>query len=219
MLGIRYGSRESIELAREIMQRIATVTWHASIELAKEKGAFPFYHADYLRGAFVLQLDETLRRDIEHHHIRNSHHNTIAPTGTISLLANNISNGIEPIFNASYTRRVRMPDDEMKTFNVQDYAYRHWQSLHSTEEKPPAFVDVTELTPEAHLQIQAAMQPYIDNAISKTINIPRDFPFEKLASVYTQAYELGLKGCTVFRPNPVTGTILEEPTPIECCKE
>jgi ribonucleoside-diphosphate reductase alpha chain len=217
MLGLRYGSPASIALAAEIMQRIASVTWQTSIELAREKGVFPFYTQDYLRGNFVATLSHSLRRELEKYGVRNSHHNTIAPTGTISLLANNVSNGVEPIFLANYDRHVRITPDETTTFRVQDYAYHCWQQAHQTEAMPPAWIDTGLLMPEAHLQMQGAVQPYIDNAISKTINIPPSFPFEKLADVYTKAYELGLKGCTVFRPNPITGSVLEVPEE-HCCQ-
>lgn len=217
MLGIRYGSPESITLARDIMRRVANVSWHTSIQLAREKGVFPFYTRDYLQGEFVATLDTSLCRELVQYGIRNSHHNTIAPTGTISLLANNVSNGIEPVFLASYDRHVRSAAGDALTFRVQDYAYKYWQQENKNEKLPPAWVDTSVLMPTAHLQIQAAVQPYIDNAISKTINIPHDFPYEKLASVYTEAYELGLKGCTVFRPNPVTGSVLEMPEE-HCCQ-
>ncbi|RDI39196.1 adenosylcobalamin-dependent ribonucleoside-diphosphate reductase [Aquicella lusitana] len=208
MLGVRYGSPASIELAAKIMKKVAEATWQASIELASEKGTFPFFQEDYLRGNFVLGLDEQIRRSLAQHGIRNSHHNTIAPTGTISLLANNVSNGIEPVFKADYDRHVRVQDEKTIVFHVKDYAFQLWQQKNKNG-LPPEWVDTDSLTPEAHLQIQGAMQPFIDNAISKTINIPRDFPFEKMVDVYSKAYALGLKGCTVFRPNPVTGSVLE----------
>src|SRR5579883_1089699 len=207
MLGIRYDSPESGSLSRKIIKKIAEVTWQTSIELAQEKGVFPFFHKDYLRGEFVRTLDDSIQRDLARYGVRNSHHNTIAPTGTISLLANNVSNGIEPIFKPEYVRHMRFAENT-RTFRVKDYALRVWQAG-KHEGLPPAWVDTDTLMPEAHLQIQGAMQPYIDNAISKTINIPVDFPFEKLVDVYTQAYKLGLKGCTIFRPNPVTGSVLE----------
>jgi ribonucleoside-diphosphate reductase alpha chain len=209
MLGIQYGSEESISLAREIMKRISDVTWRVSIDFAREKGAFPFYDPAYLQGQFVQSLDADIQRQLMQQGVRNSHHNTIAPTGTTSLFANNVSNGIEPIFRAEYSRHVRGLDKEMQTFQVKDYAYHVW--LHEKREGLPlAWVDVNALQPDAHLSVQAAMQPYVDNAISKTINIPRDFPFEKLVDVYTRAHELGLKGCTIFRPNAITGAVLEE---------
>lgn len=209
MMGIRYGSKASLNLADEIMRRIAHTTWQTSIDLAKEKGSFPFYQSDYLQGEFVQQLDSSLRNQLSQHGIRNSHHNTIAPAGTISLLANNISNGIEPIFKAQYTRHVLDAKGTSTAFDVSDYAWKLWQTQQK-ENMPSEWVDTSMLLPDAHLQMQGVMQKHIDNAISKTINIPRDFPFEKLSDVYTTAYQLGLKGCTVFRPNPITGSVLEE---------
>jgi ribonucleoside-diphosphate reductase alpha chain len=222
MLGIRYGSAESVALARDIMQKISVVTWTTSIELAREKGAFPMYQPEYLRGEFVKNLDDNLQRELAKHGVRNSHHNTIAPAGTISLLANNISNGIEPVFQASYHRKVKLADHSLQTYCVDDYAYHLWRQSHA-EGMPSAWVDTTGLTPDDHLAVQAVMQPFIDNAISKTINLPADFPFEKLADVYSKAYEMGLKGCTVFRPNAVTGSVLEsdkaeKPGSDHCCQ-
>jgi ribonucleoside-diphosphate reductase alpha chain len=223
MLGITYGSAKSIKLAQELMRYIADGTWQTSIELAEEKGNFPFYKKEYLEGAFVKTLDVSLQAQIEKRGIRNSHHNAIAPTGTISLLAENISNGIEPVFKARYERHIRNEKGVLTTYQVEDFTYKEWKNRNEKEKLPPAWVDTDNLEPIDHLQIQAAMQPYIDNSISKTINIPVDFPFEKLMDVYTKAYELGLKGCTVFRPNPVTGSVLEakpeEIPPIEqCCQ-
>ncbi len=209
MLGIRYGSHESSQLARKIMKKIAEITWHTSIELAREKGAFTFYTTDYLQGEFVKTLDDNIKKQLAQHGVRNSHHNAIAPTGTISLFANNISNGIEPIFKAEYDRHIRTSDDEIQTFLVQDYAHKKWQQEEHPADMPPAWVDTDMLTPEEHLAVQSAVQPFIDNAISKTINIPKDFPFESLSDVYTKAHELGLKGCTIFRPNPITGSVLQ----------
>lgn len=218
MLGIRYGSPESITFAEKLMKRIAEVTWQTSIELAREKGAFPLFTQDYLRGKFVTTLDVRLQHELARHGVRNSHHNTIAPTGTISLLANNVSNGIEPIFSVHYDRHVRNIEGDIVTFHVKDYAYQQWQAEKNQNTLPPAWVDIHALTPQEHLQIQSAMQAHIDNSISKTINIPRDFPFENMVAVYTQAYQLGLKGCTIFRPNPVTGSVLEVPTE-HCCQD
>jgi ribonucleoside-diphosphate reductase alpha chain len=217
MLGIRYGSLESQQFARDVMKRVSEATWETSIELAREKGVFKYFKKDYLSGEFVTTLNENLRRDLEKYGVRNSHHNTIAPTGTISLLANNVSNGIEPIFRAEYDRHVRTINGEATTFRVRDFAYHLWLQEKGGKAMPPAWVDTDALPPHAHLQVQGAVQPYIDNAISKTINIPRDFPFEELADVYTEAYKLGLKGCTVFRPNPVTGSVLEVPEE-HCCQ-
>jgi len=222
MLGISYGSAESIELARDIMKKIMEVTWQTSIELAKEKGSFLFYDKKYLQGEFVKTLDVSIQQQIAIHGIRNSHHNTIAPTGTTSLLANNVSNGIEPIFKANYQRHVRSLTNETLTFSVDDYAYQLWREKNKTN-LPDAWIDTDSLSPQAHLQVQAAMQPYIDNAISKTINIPKDFPFAALEEIYSKAYQAGLKGCTIFRPNLITGSVLEAhplsgPSVDHCCQ-
>jgi ribonucleoside-diphosphate reductase alpha chain len=222
MLNIPYGSEKSISIAKEIMQKVAEITWQTSIELAKEKGKFLLYTDDYWQGEFVKTLPMILQNEIKQHGVRNSHHNTIAPAGTISLLANNISNGIEPIFKAQYQRSVRGLGNESSLFTVKDYAYHLWSKDHSG--LPTAWVDTDVLTPEAHLAVQGAMQPFIDNAISKTINLPADFPFEQLTDIYTKAYQLGLKGCTIFRPNPITGSVLqaistdEEAADERCCQ-
>lgn len=218
LLGISYGSQESFQMAKKIMQTIAEVTWHQSVLLAKEKSSFPFLRKkEYVSGEFVQQLPEELRKKILRYGIRNSHHNAIAPTGTISLLANNISNGIEPIFSPRYDRKVRTLQDTILHFSVQAYSYRLWQQHGQGKKLPPAWVDAQTLTPEHHLKIQAAVQGFLDHAISKTINLPEDFPFEKLNRVYTKAYKLGLKGCTIYRPNPITGSILSASDTDQCC--
>ncbi len=218
MLGLQYGSRESVNLAREIMQRIATVTWMTSIDLAHEKGVFPQYDPQYLRGDFVQTLDADIQKALQKNGVRNSHHNTIAPAGTISLLANNVSNGIEPIFQAAYSRKVKLLDNSLQSHHVQDYAYHLWRQSHA-EGMPAAWIDTDSLTPDAHLAVQGVMQPFIDNAISKTINLPRDFPFDQLSDVYTKAHAMGLKGCTVFRPNAVTGSVLSSDKDEEAGKD
>ncbi len=223
MLGLRYGSAESLQLAERIMKTIAHVTWDTSAELAKEKGAFPVFSSkEYLAGEFVVNLPQELRDKILLHGMRNSHHNTIAPTGTISILANNVSSGVEPIFSDAYERVVLMQNGERKKFTVTDYALKLWRNMSQAESLPPAWIDSQSLSPQDHLQMQRVMQPYIDNAISKTINLPENFPFEKLNAVYTESYELGLKGCTIFRPNPTTGSVLSIADPEEdverCCQ-
>lgn len=222
MLGIRYDSPAAVDFSRTIMKKVAEVTWLTSIELAKSKGVFPLYKKEYLQGQFVSTLEEPIQRAICKYGVRNSHHNTIAPAGTISLLANNISNGIEPIYQATYQRKVKQADNSLQTYAVEDYVY-HLLNKQQNVELPSAWVDMTMLSPDAHLALQGAMQPFIDNAISKTINLPEDFPFTKLSDVYTEAYKLGLKGCTIFRPNPVTGSVLEaakaeKPDDNQCCQ-
>ncbi|EKD53966.1 MAG: hypothetical protein ACD_60C00137G0030 [uncultured bacterium] len=222
MLGISYGSDASLKIVNRLMKFLMEKTWQASVELAKERGVFGGFHAQkYAQGNFVQQLSSDLCQDIEKYGIRNSHHNAIAPTGTISLLANNISHGIEPIFSVNYERTVRGFKGVSHTFSVLDYALREWQKTGNKEPLPPAWVDTKDLTPKQHLRMQATIQGYVDQAISKTINLPKDFPFKELSDVYSQAYEAGLKGCTIFRPNPVTGSVLTVNNPDEltnhCC--
>ena len=213
MLGIRYGSEQSYKFAANVMQALSHHAYRSSIQLAEEKGSFPAFEADsYLQGRFIQSLPGDIRDEIATKGVRNSHLIAIAPTGTISLLANNVSSGLEPVFNGEYRRRIRQFDGSMKEHEVIDYACNLWRSEKKGGSFPPAFVDAHALTPEMHLKMQAAIQPYVDSAISKTINIPENFRFEDFQLVYQQAYDLGLKGCTTFRPNPVTGEILSTGT-------
>lgn len=217
MLGIRYGSKKSLSLASDITRCMAYATWTTSCTLAKEKGSFPlFKEKDYLKGRYVKSLPLSIKRQILKNGMRNSHHNAIAPTGSISLLANNISSGLEPIYAAKYERQIRNLDGSSLTFNIRDYAYYHWQKMHK-KDLPTAWVDINSLSPLDHLNIQGAVQPYIDNAISKTINLPENFPFNKLSEIYSQAYQLELKGCTIYRPNPITGSVLSIDETDQCC--
>jgi ribonucleoside-diphosphate reductase alpha chain len=223
MLGLKYGSVESLQLAKQIMETIATTTWQTSAELAEEKGAFPLFQPEaYLQGQFVKKLPLEMQAKIARLGMRNSHHNTIAPTGTISLLANNVSSGIEPIFSDVFERYVLKANGEREKFRVSDYALELWRNTGAAQKLPPAWVDSQLLSPADHLNMQCAVQPYIDNAISKTINLPENFPFEELSAVYTQAYTFGLKGCTIFRPNSITGSVLTVIDPDEdverCCQ-
>lgn len=222
MLNMRYGSDESKILSAKLMKRICEVTWTTSAELAKKRGNFPgFNRKKYLQSNFVKHLPLAIRRLIEKKGMRNSHHNTIAPTGTISLLANNVSNGIEPFFSSAYERTIRTAEGTLEKFSIAHYALRLWRKNFSNDSMPPAWVDSHQLKPEDHLNIQAAFQPYIDNSISKTINLPENFPFEKLTDIYSRAFELGLKGCTIYRPNPVTGSVLTLPPDEDtdrCCQ-
>jgi ribonucleoside-diphosphate reductase alpha chain len=209
MLGIRYGSPESFELAARVMQTICHAAYRSSIALAREKGSFPtFDAARYLNSRFIQSLPGDIREAIATAGIRNSHLVAIAPTGTISLLANNVSSGLEPVFESRYRRRIRQPDGSLQDLEVTDYACQLWQHAHGGEMLPPAFIDAHALLPTLHLQMQAVIQPYVDNAISKTINIPEDFTMADYRSVFERAYRLGLKGCTAFRPNPVTGSVM-----------
>lgn len=210
MLGITYGNPESYATAVAVMKTICHAAYRASVDLAKEKGRFPFFERDkYLEGAFVRNLPDDIRAGIAEHGIRNSHLTAIAPTGTISLLANNVSSGLEPVYDFSYRRRVLEADGTYSEYELTDYAVALWRQLHGNEPLPPQFVRAHDVSPEAHLDMQAALQPYVDNAISKTINVPEDYDLDAFQGLYQLAYDKGLKGCTTFRPNPVTGAILE----------
>ncbi|MHB1186069.1 adenosylcobalamin-dependent ribonucleoside-diphosphate reductase [Thiobacillus sp.] len=219
LLGLHYDSDAARHLAGRAMQTLRDAAYRASIELAREKDAFPAFERDaFLASGFASRLPADIREGIATHGIRNSHLLAIAPAGTISLLANNCSSGIEPIFAGEAERRVLQPDGSYRTHSVLDYAWLLWQQRGGTG-APPAFVEARHLDPLAHLAMQAALQPCVDNAISKTINVAADMPFERFTDLYRQAHALGLKGCTVFRPNPVTGAILSEPAVerVQCC--
>jgi len=210
MLGYQYGSDESLMLAAEIMGLVCHTAYRTSIGLAEEKGSFPDLDRDkYLDGPFIRGLPEDIRQGIADKGIRNSHLIAIAPTGTISLLAGNVSSGLEPIFAASYRRKILDENGEPQELFLIDYAVELWhRTAATTEGVPPEFVMVEDLPVRAHLDMQAALQPFVDNSISKTINVPEDCPFSKFRRIYDLAYEMGLKGCTTFRPNPVTGAVL-----------
>lgn len=210
MLGVPYGSEAARTLAGGIMGQMCHAAYEASVGLAREKGAFPaFDAARYLSGAFAQRLPPSLRDGIARDGLRNSHLTAIAPTGTVSLLAGNVSSGLEPIFRLRYRRRLRNAQGCLEEVEVEDYAHRLYrQRVGQKAALPEAFVTAGELPAEAHLAMQAALQAQVDNAISKTINLPSGATFEDFSGVYAQAYRLGLKGCTAFRPNPVTGEVL-----------
>jgi len=219
MLGLRYDSDAGRALAAETLERIRNAAYRTSIALAEEKGAFPAFDRDaYLAGRFVSELPADIRDGIARRGIRNSHLLAIAPTGTISLLANNVSSGIEPVYAAEGERRVLSRDGTPEKRRTVDFAYSLWRRERNGG-LPPAFVTAGELSPEAHLAMLAALQPLVDNSISKTINVAPDIPREDFASIYERAHALGLKGCTVFRPNEITGSVLSA-APVEgphCC--
>lgn len=210
MLDIPYGSTESLHLAGEVMACISHAAYRSSIRLAREKGAFPLLEVEkYLQGEAVRALPEDIRLGISQYGIRNSHLTAIAPTGTISLLAGNVSSGLEPVYDWRYQRTVRAADGLLATFEMQDDAYRQYIARHG--EKAPltaAFVRAAEISPGAHLAMQAALQAHVDNAISKTINVAAEMSFADFSGLYRLAYERGLKGCTAFRPNAVSGQVL-----------
>lgn len=220
MLGLRYDEEPARQLAADIMQAICHAAYRSSIALAREKGGFPFFEREkYLQGKFIQGLPHDIQDDIARYGLRNSHLTAIAPTGTISLLANNISSGLEPVYQFSLTRRVLELDGRYTEHPLTDYALHRWRERRGAEKPSSAFVDTRALNPAAHLGIQAALQPFVDNSISKTINVPRDYRFEDFKEIYQQAYHLGLKGCTTFRPNPVTGEVLrgEDESAPHCC--
>jgi ribonucleoside-diphosphate reductase alpha chain len=213
MLGLSYDAPNAREFASHAMQTICETAYQTSVLLAKEKGAFPFFEKEkYLNSEFIRALPTALQRDIETHGIRNSHLTAIAPTGTISLLANNVSSGIEPVYDFCVTRRFFEAEGKFYEHEVTDYAFRLWRKLNGPAKLPAAFVRATDLPPSAHLAMQAALQPFVDGSISKTINVPKSTTFGEFQAIYTQAHALNLKGCTTFRPNPVTGSVLESVT-------
>ncbi len=210
MCGVRYGSAKAVELTEGWMKAIQRAAYLASTALAAEKGAFPLFdRRKYLAGETVRALDADVRDAIEQHGIRNSLLTSIAPTGTISLFADNVSSGLEPVFSFRYTRNVLMPDGSRKEEEVSDYAFRLFHRLKGEATPlPDYFVDAQTLGPGDHLIMQAAVQKYIDSSISKTINLPAEISFDAFKDIYSQAYELGCKGCTTYRPNEVTGAVL-----------
>ena len=214
MLGVRYGSDEACRLARRWMAVIERHAYLASARFAAEKGAFPLFEpASMLASPNVQRLDTDVRREIAQSGLRNGCLTSIAPTGTISLLAGNVSSGIEPVFDVHYKRRVREAGDRYREETVEDFAYRLYRVKAGADAPlPSAFVTAGQLTPREHLVMQAAVQAHVDSSISKTINCPGSISFEAFESIYAEAYGLGLKGCTTFRPNAVTGSVLSSAT-------
>jgi len=206
-LGIKYGSEQSLEIAAKVMETITNTAYRTSIKLADEKGAFPLLNSDaYLKSKFISQMPDDIKDGILQYGIRNSHLTSIAPTGTISLLAGNVSSGLEPVFSFSYIRKIRNSNEEdVSEVEVTDFAYRQYCILkkeHIAEkELPDYFLTSDTVEPKKHIKMQAVLQKYIDSSISKTINIPTDYPFDKFKDLYMYAYEKGLKGCTTFRPS------------------
>jgi ribonucleoside-diphosphate reductase alpha chain len=210
MCRTRYGSDASVALIRKWMHALSRAAYLASVDIAKEKGPFPLYDRDsYLSGETISTLDEDVREAIAAHGIRNALVTSIAPTGTISLFAGNVSSGIEPVFAYSYTRKVLLPDGTRREERVTDYAVAKFhETFGETTSLPDYFVNAQELTPAEHIAVQAACQDYVDSSISKTINVPEDISFEAFKDVYAEAYERGLKGCTTYRPSDVRGSVL-----------
>jgi ribonucleoside-diphosphate reductase alpha chain len=213
----RYGAPESIALIDRWLEVLSHSAYAASVEIAREKGAFPLFDREaYLAAPHVRALPETIRDSIAAHGIRNALLTSIAPTGTISLFAENVSSGIEPVFAYSYSRKVLMPDGTRRDETVADYAWAKYRELFGTDAAlPDYFVTAQTLSPDDHLAVQAAAQKHIDSSISKTINVPETISFDTFKDVYIRAYETGCKGCTTYRPNEIRGAVLEVSGPVE----
>lgn len=209
MVGVRYGSKEAVGLTESWLHQVQRAAYLASVDLAKEKGAFPLFDAElYLSSGTMLDMDNDVRDAIKAHGIRNALLTSIAPTGTISLYAGNVSSGIEPVFAYSYKRKVLQKDGSRTEEEVTDYAVQMWRDKFDDKELPGYFVNAQTLLPSDHVRMQAAAQKWVDSSISKTINCPEDIDFETFKNVYLDAYETGCKGCTTYRPNAVTGSVL-----------
>ncbi|WP_152475654.1 adenosylcobalamin-dependent ribonucleoside-diphosphate reductase [Roseovarius sp. THAF9] len=222
MCGLRYGDDAAAAQCEAWMKAIARAAYLASVELAKEKGAFPLFEAEpYLQSGMMQAMDEDVRAAVAEHGIRNALLTSVAPTGTISLYAGNVSSGIEPVFAYSYTRKVLQKDGSRTEEEVVDYAVQMWRERFGDRDLPDYFVNAQTLEPEAHVKMQAAAQRWVDSSISKTINVPADIGFEAFKEVYMQAWDTGCKGCTTYRPNDITGSVLsvesedKVPMPVE----
>jgi len=219
MLGLRYDGEPARACAQRIAQAMRDAAYDASVDLAAERGAFPLFNADlYLAGGrFASRLPQALKDRIRAHGIRNSHLLSIAPTGTISLaFADNASNGIEPAFSWTYTRKKRDPDGRLVEHAVEDHAWRLYRHLKGADAPlTGAFVTALEMSAQAHAEMVAAVAPFIDTSISKTVNVPADYPYADFEQLYQQAWQFGLKGLATYRPNAVIGSVLStQPAPL-----
>ncbi|MFD0857579.1 adenosylcobalamin-dependent ribonucleoside-diphosphate reductase [Roseovarius aquimarinus] len=209
MVGLRYGSDEAAAQTEAWLRAIARAAYLASVDLAKEKGAFPLFDSEAFLASGTMQgMDADVRAAVAEHGIRNALLTSIAPTGTISLYAGNVSSGIEPVFAYSYTRKVLQKDGTRTEEEVVDYAVQMWRDRFGDAPLPDYFVNAQTLAPSEHVKMQAAAQKWVDSSISKTINCPEDIGFEAFKDVYMQAWQSGCKGCTTYRPNDVTGSVL-----------
>ncbi|WP_299375290.1 adenosylcobalamin-dependent ribonucleoside-diphosphate reductase [uncultured Tateyamaria sp.] len=209
MMGLRYGSDEAARQTEHWLKAIARAAYLASVQLATEKGAFPLFDADaYLQSGTMQAMDDDVRAAIAEHGIRNALLTSIAPTGTISLYAGNVSSGIEPVFAYAYTRKVLQKDGSRTEEEVVDYAVQMWRDKFGDADLPDYFVNAQTLAPLDHVKMQAAAQKWVDSSISKTINCPEDISFDDFKDVYMEAWDSGCKGCTTYRPNAVTGSVL-----------
>jgi len=216
MVGLRYGSDEAAAQTEDWMRLIAREAYLASVDLAKEKGAFPLFDRDaFLASGTMQAMDGDVRDAVAEHGIRNALLTSVAPTGTISLYAGNVSSGIEPVFAYEYTRKVLQKDGSRTEEKVVDYAVQMWRDVKGDAPLPEYFVNAQTLPPLEHVKMQAAAQKWVDSSISKTINCPEDISFEGFKDVYMAAWDQGCKGCTTYRPNDVTGSVLS----VESAKE
>ena len=217
MLGLRYDSEAGREMAAGIARTLRDTAYAASVELAREKGAFPLFDAErYLAApSFASRLDAELQARIRRHGIRNSHLLSIAPTGTVSLaFADNASNGIEPPYSWTYTRKKREADGSIKTYTVEDHAWRVYRDGGGdVQHLPESFVTALDMAAADHIAMMQAVQPFVDTAISKTVNIPVDYPYEDFKNLYLQAWQAQLKGLATYRPNTIVGSVLSADTP------
>lgn len=212
MLGLRYDTEQAREMAARIACHMRDTAYRTSVALAREKGAFPLFDADqYLASGFTQRLPEDVREQIRKYGIRNSHLLSIAPTGTISLaFADNASNGIEPPYSWTYRRIKRMPDDTTRVYTVEDHAYRLYRHAGGdVNNLPAAFATALEIRALDHMRMLQVVQPFIDTSISKTVNVPEDYDFEDFKDLYLEAWRSGLKGLATFRPNTITGAVLQ----------
>ena len=212
MLGLKYDTEEARVMGAKIAEHMRNESYAASVDIAKEKGAFPLFDAQqYLaEPRFASRLPDALKKDIARHGMRNSHLLSIAPTGTISLaFADNASNGIEPPYSWTYQRKKREADGSKKTYDVEDHAWRLYKHRGGdVENLPPQFVTALEISALDHMLMVAVVAPFVDSAISKTVNVPEDYPYEQFADLYLEAWKAGLKGITTYRPNAVLGSVL-----------
>lgn len=210
MMGLKYGSEEGRKFAEDIMRVITNTAYKTSALIAKEKGSFPLFEEEkYLSHPFIQQLDDDTKEYIRQYGLRNCRLISIAPTGTTSLLMNNVSSGIEPIFELEYIRKVRQPDGSTKEEVIMDYAWMLYKEIFGDHCQPSeVFQTVKDLAVMDHVLMQAGIQKWVDNSISKTINIPVDYDYEDFKKVYEVAWKVGLKGCTTYRPNNILGSVL-----------
>jgi ribonucleoside-diphosphate reductase alpha chain len=210
MLGLRYGDEASLQTGEKIMRLISHSAYRASVILARERGSFPAFSLEqFCANGFVSTLPHDIHALIAKYGIRGSHLTAVAPAGSISLLAGNVSSGIEPVFAFSTKRDVHTPEGHARSFTVEDYASKLFHQLHGQKAKRTvAFVEAYDVDPVCQLNMQAHVQTHVDNAVSKTVNVPADFSFDSFRNLYKQAHSLGLKGCTVFRPNETTRSVL-----------